>query len=59
MSILKEYKCDSCKELFNYEDEMVFDGDELTEPEEGWSTCECIECYTDNVDYEEDNIDYD
>ena len=41
-------KCITCEEVMNYNDEVVFDNDELKTVDESnpdWAYCECIECY--------------
>jgi predicted nucleic-acid-binding Zn-ribbon protein len=50
--LYKQYICNKCKEVFHYQDEVVFDGDELKTVDElnpDWNECTCNTCY-----YEED-----
>lgn len=42
------YKCDTCKEVFHYADEVVFDKDELKTVDEAnpdWDSCTCTTCF--------------
>lgn len=42
------FRCKSCKEIFFYRNEVIFDSDEekiVSEKYPDWSTCECFECF--------------